>query len=435
MERIMKSWGFAVLVIGGLLICPRPASAFFVDIDTAPPLEKQKESPAESHYQTGIQKLAQGDLKQAREAFQKSLKVNSKYVKSILGLAEIAFKEGEVRQAGQYLKDAMSLSPESGDIQTAWARYLYLEKRFSEAEVAFKKALTLAPRGVAAYVDLGDMYMNAMQDTRKAIEAYKGAIDVDPEHAGAHYALGVALSSLGKIEEAQPEFETARNLAPENPLPIQALVRLHLERQEYAKALEYLDALLKFNPKFVPAYLDRGDIHMISGEHEKAIHEYESALKVDSKFSPAYVKIGMVRQIRKQPKEAQEAYRMAIKLNPNEIFAYNNLACVLVENQGDMGEALKSAQKAVELAPGVSQFWDTLGWVERASGDTAKAVTSLEKAVSLPNPTAETYYHLGVVYTEIGKKSEATGAFKKAVEGNQNFPGLEDAQQRLQALQ
>ena len=47
-----------------------------------------------------------------------------------------------------------------------------------------------------------------------AIEAYKGAIRINPEYAGAYYNLGHVLKAKGRFDEAINAFENFIRFAP-----------------------------------------------------------------------------------------------------------------------------------------------------------------------------------------------------------------------------
>ena len=50
-----------------------------------------------------------------------------------------------------------------------------------------------------------------------AKKAFESAIQANPNHAEAHYQLGMALVNEGNLASAATEFETYLKLAPEGP--------------------------------------------------------------------------------------------------------------------------------------------------------------------------------------------------------------------------
>jgi tetratricopeptide (TPR) repeat protein len=104
------------------------------------------------------------------------------------------------------------------------------------------------------------------------------------------------------------------------------------------------------------------------------------------------------------------------------------------ERKAALDEALEWSKKAVELAPAVVLFQDTLGWVYRSRGDLSEAAAVLEQAAAGKPPIADIQYHLGIVYSEQKKNKEAIAAFRKALQINGNFSAAEDARRRITAL-
>jgi|GEM_PF-759159 len=440
----MTNRTFSTLIILTAIICAwaSPASAIFLD-PAKPNLPKNQfpvgpkvvETPAaEKFYLQGIKALAENKLADAKKAFEQSRASDPKSIKAILGLAEVYFKEADIAAAGKVLNEALVTFPKEAELYKAQGRFLYLEKKFVDAEAAFKKAIELKPTMVEPRVDLGDLYMNVFHKVPEAMEAYRAAIGLNPSNAGAHYALGMALKSSGAVGEAKEEFEEARRLEKNNPLPLYALARLATEHKDYDNGLKYLTEVLIIQPQSAQVYLERGDIYLMKGAPKKALAEYQQAAEIDPKFAGAQIKLGMVHQVLQDWNQAMIAYRATIQLDPNQPFAYNNLAWLLVERKGNLDDALALAQKAVDLAPGVAQFWDTLGWVRRARGEFDQSVTALQKAVSFPNPQAENYYHLGIAYSDAGKRAEALAAFQKVLALNSKFEAAEDVHKRLAEL-
>ena len=72
-------------------------------------------------------------------------------------------------------------------------------------------------------MDLG-ILLAARNDSGEAARCFREAIRIDPYKPDAHYRLGRLLSSLGREQEAQAEFDKVKKLAAEEPPP--PLIRL-----------------------------------------------------------------------------------------------------------------------------------------------------------------------------------------------------------------
>ena len=131
---------------------------------------------------------------------------------------------------------------------------------------------------------------------------------MNPNHPGARYALGTALAATGDADKAMVELKEAARLAPANPLPYQAIARLHMAKQEPAKALDALAEALKVQPQFLQAHLDRGDILVVQKQDDKALEEYQAVVKLAPKHADVHVKIGMLHERNKRYADAERAY-------------------------------------------------------------------------------------------------------------------------------
>ena len=215
---------------------------------------------------------------------------------------------------------------------------------------------------------MGDLYLNALNKKSEAIKIYRDVIALNPNHAGAHYALGMALYDGQEPAEVVAQLQEANRLEPNNPLPLNALAQVYIKQNDSQKALDVLAKIIKMYPKFTRAYIQQGDVYLNLNQMDKALENYIKASDIDPGFIPVYTKIGMAYQVRKDWEQAEIFYKKAIVMDPNQPFAQNNLAWVLLERKGDLGEALAAAQKAVDLAPGVPEFLDTLARVKEAQG-------------------------------------------------------------------
>ena len=82
-----------------------------------------------------------------------------------------------------------------------------------EAIEAYRKALELDPNHAAAHINLGTLFYNR-QDYAKAEEHYRKAIDVDARYALAYFDLGNVLDETGRLQDAIRAYRQALLLAP-----------------------------------------------------------------------------------------------------------------------------------------------------------------------------------------------------------------------------
>jgi tetratricopeptide (TPR) repeat protein len=106
------------------------------------------------------------------------------------------------------------------------ATLLYNSQRYSEAAAMYEKALPLAKDKNVPIVlaRLADAYGNAakqeqsrdarIQDEQKAIDTYQKALELTPNDPALHNNLGSVYAEMGKVADAQREFQKAADINP-----------------------------------------------------------------------------------------------------------------------------------------------------------------------------------------------------------------------------
>jgi len=119
---------------------------------------------------------------------------------------------------------------------------------------------------------------------------------------------------------------------------------------------------------------------------------------------------------------AKDLYRASIRQRPDHYPALNNLALLLVADPKTATEALRLAERAARLAPGLAEVKDTLGTARLGVGNTRGAVAAYRAALDLfarrgasaNAQRAETLVGLARAYRTAGNKAAAEAALVQA---------------------
>jgi tetratricopeptide (TPR) repeat protein len=305
-------------------------------------------------------------------------------------------------------------------VLNAWGLWHVSRNETRKAEEFWQKAVLADPQATAPLVNLGDLYVRNLHKPDKAIGFYRKALQIDPSHAGAHYALGIALLETRDVPNSMKEFETSAQLAPKNPLPLYMLARTNVIKKEYQKAIELYDRALVIQPDFYPARLEKSDVLITLGKSDMALQELQSVVKLQPALSLAQLKLGMLYEKQKMYPDAMAAY----------------VAALAAAHRERLDLALEWANNAVRLMPQEPAFQDTLAAVYRSRGETDKAITVLQKITAgSKRPLAVSYYQLGLLYADKGRKQDALNAFRKALQINSDFDYASDTRTRIKQLE
>jgi tetratricopeptide (TPR) repeat protein len=393
---------------------------------------------AEQAVDAGYQALNKKDLQSARAAFADAAKRFPDSALPHLGLAEVARLESRVADAEQSIRRAIAVDPKYAPALSALGRLQFTQGKFTEAEATFKKAMSLDPASPSLRIDLAENYLNGLKRYDAAADAYRAAIKLKPDHAGAHMGLAAALAQQGNIAGAAGEYRIAAKYDPDSPLPWHRLGLMYARHGQRDEALQAMDAALEVAHRqkavYVAGLLDRGDLHLTANAAGKAAADYRAAVAAEPQNALALVKLGTALQVQQKWDDAERAYLAAIQADGRAFAAYNNLAWMAAARKEKLNEALQWSRKAVEIAPEQAALYDTLAAVHRARGEAQPAIAAWEKAVSI-KPTAPVYlYRLGVAYADAGRSRDAVDALKRSLKSGGAFAEAADARRRLQQL-
>jgi tetratricopeptide (TPR) repeat protein len=98
--------------------------------------------------------------------------------------------------------------PGRWEVQSAWARFLFRERRNEEALAHFARAAELGSTDPLTFVDYGRA-LGAASRQQEALAAFQKAVKLDPARKETHFDLGLAQVRAGAWPEAVAELQLA----------------------------------------------------------------------------------------------------------------------------------------------------------------------------------------------------------------------------------
>jgi tetratricopeptide (TPR) repeat protein len=279
------------------------------------------------------------------------------------------------------LQAALARNPEDPRAWYYLGNFWYGHRQYSEAIDAWERASQLDPTFPTVHRNLGLAYVNKLQDTQHALEAYETAFQCDPSDARVFFELDQLHKKMG--------------YAPENRLKSLG-AHLELVEQRDDLLIEYITLL------------------NILGQHQAALghllsHNFHPWEGGEGKASGQYVKslIGLARQAIEN-----HDYPQAISfLERAKVYPHN------------LGEG-----KLIGAQDNHIHFY--LGEAYRLMGETVQAREAYEQAaVGLAEPSSPLYYNdqppemvyfQGMANRALGKITQAEMIFQKLVDYGQS---------------
>jgi tetratricopeptide (TPR) repeat protein len=276
------------------------------------------------------------------------------------------------------------------------------------------------------------------RDYDGAIACFQEAIALDPKLALAHYNLGVALKAKGQFDEAIAECRAA--LRSKQPFPQAYIAHCCLgnvlrRKGQLDEAIAAYKEAIRLKKDYPEAHTNLGNCLADKGKPDEAIAEYRAALRSKQPFPQAYIAhycLGNALRRKGQLDKAVAEYRAAVRIKEDFAPAHHNLARLLATcpdpKLRDYPQAVRSAKKAVRLAPGMGACWNTLGVALYRTGAWKEALAALEKSRELSKGgDSWDWFVLAMAYQQLGEKEKARRWYDKAVQWmEKNQPKNED---------
>ncbi|HSP61627.1 MAG TPA: tetratricopeptide repeat protein, partial [Pyrinomonadaceae bacterium] len=227
----------------------------------------------------------------------------------------------------------------------------------SKAKEAALKALQLDPNLAEAHSALGKILFWAELNIAGAMREYKRAIELKPNDAAAHHWLGNdALASLGLFEEAIAESKRAVELDPLSPIINTDLGVTLLYARRYDEAAAHLRKTLAIDPTFFYAHFNLGIALQVKGDVSGAILEYEKAKQL---AGDNLLVLAACAAAKAQAGDKDAAQRMLSELDEisknREVLGYFRALLYFGLNNKD--EALRWLEQGYEERDGANICW------------------------------------------------------------------------------
>lgn len=249
----------------------------------------------------------------------------------------------------------------------------------------------------------------------EAAEAYRKMLATSPNHGECLRGLGMIALQRGEPRKAIEWLDAALRAEPRNAAALShradaraALGRQIEAREDYARAIA-------LDPRLCEAHNGLGNVLAGLGHFEEALASYDRAIALDRGFVSALSNRGNVLQHLDRPEEALASYDAAIALAPDFADAHNNRGNVLMR-LGRADAASASYRRAIALKPRLASAHNNLGNLLQKRGSLEEALASFERALACFPDFADALNNRGNALRELGRFDEALASYERAIE-------------------
>ncbi len=184
----------------------------------------------------------------------------------------------------------------------------------------------------------------------RAIDQYRQALRIDPEHYWSQFQLGRSYLSLSRFAEAVEALGACIALRPDAPWGYSVRGLALAQQKRYDEADLDLDRAIRLNPDFLPARLNRGVVYWRQGKLDLALADFEAVLgpPKEKRLIEAAFARGQLYLQRGDVQKALDDFNWVVAENPRvrSIFLYRAQIHI---SQGDNDRGLEDLDAYLDL--------------------------------------------------------------------------------------
>ncbi|MBI4825474.1 MAG: tetratricopeptide repeat protein [Nitrospirae bacterium] len=221
----------------------------------------------------------------------------------------------------------------AGDVQKALADYdrsikidpkyvkpynnrgvLYVSmKKYDEAMKDYNRAIELDPKLAQAYSNRGVAY-GILGDYEKAIQDCSKAIEVNPGIPDYYYNRGIAYGVLKRYDEALKDFSMALKLNRSHLKAYNKRGDIFSRLKKYEEAIKDFSMVIQIDPRQAEAYFNRGNAYYRLEDFNPALKDYNKVTEIDPKNATAYFNMGIIYTKLGEDEKAVSSFKRASSL-------------------------------------------------------------------------------------------------------------------------
>ena len=234
--------------------------------------------------------------------------------------------------------------------------------------------------------------MEAPDAQTRARTIYKEALAGAPGDYLLHENYAEFLQYIDDRQESASEWLKACELSPRDAFPFCQAGRVLATMGRWAEAQAALEKAVSLHPRYFDARLELGRLHFSRREYPPALQDFESAKLLQPNDARVYFELGRTFSLLQRPSESIENFGHAIQLQPSYWEAHYLLGGELALT-GEIERAQQEFEETVRLQPGYAPAHLNLGVAFLKQNQWDAAMREFQETLQLDpaNPLAAQY--------------------------------------------
>lgn len=241
-----------------------------------------------------------------------------------------------------------------------------------------------------------------------------------------YLSRGTANLQLKNVAAARQDFESARQVAPNDPLVYNSLALAALVESNAQEAINSFENALRVDATNFDALNGLISLHARNQEFDKAHARVDQALSAYPNVASLHYLKAQAYGFQRNIPSVEAELKRALELDPNYVIAYEALAALYINTKQE-DRAIAEYQKVISLRPESAGPYTLIGMLEYQKQNYDAAVDNYRKALERDPNNAIAANNLAYLYADgKGNLDEALRLAQGVVQKNPNVAGFLD---------
>ena len=297
------------------------------------------------------------------------------------------------------------------------------ENKVDAAVIELRRALQLNPQLAKAHFALGTVELQR-GSVLTAFQEFYAASAADPDDLQAQIMVAELLARAHNFTQAKRQAELILSRWPGNKTGTLLLAESEIGLQEYKRGQALVNEVLAVEPNNVRALQDSAFLQLAGNNITQAQATLRRAWQLDPKSPAAVALLSATYEGQRDLQTAESVLQEALRQNPNQISFESLLAGFYMRHQrhADAEPLYRQIQAAVKDQP---QYHDVLAQFYLSASRFKEAETEYKRLVQANDKDWQSWHGLAVVYLVQGRYQDAANVLDRVLQNNpKDWEGL-----------
>jgi tetratricopeptide (TPR) repeat protein len=359
----------------------------------------------------------------AIEQFREIIRLDPSDADSALWLARLYRLSNQNSLAEQALRGVLATDPDNATAVEQLAQMFLDQNKLTEAVPLLEAFLERTPNG-NLYVQLGDAYTR-MNDQPRAEQAYRKAVQLEPDRPRHRRSLAQSLFSQGRYQEALAEYQRLVEMRPDDADTYLRMAVIYRRLQRLDDAERQILLARQRAPGNLEVIYNEATLYEEQGRFEDAIRvasDAVAAVRARTEATPGrlrnlailYQLLGRLHQSAGNYSAAVSSFQELQRLGPEEDLRARLLIIDSYRAARNLPSAFEEARKALATYPNDRGLRNNQAQLYGGNGQPELASQSLHALLNRTPADLEIHINVAQVYLENRRYAEAEEAIRSA---------------------